>query len=137
MSTKMEDRCSAIRGQLEAAADILTKQGVIASRRASGRRVWSVRYRQEGQGGRRVHKSIYLGSNAELVGRAQGLLDQFRRREAWCREIESMAKLTARCAGPLPGIAIPSYEPPTKPSRNKELSRLPDKNKSRQRPATL
>ena len=137
MSTKMEDRCSAIRGQLEAAADILTKQGVIASRRASGRRVWSVRYRQEGQGGRRVHKSIYLGSNAELVGRAQGLLDQFRRREAWCREIESMAKLTATLCRVVARNRYPLVRTADKAARNRELSRLPDKNKSRQRPATL
>jgi hypothetical protein len=95
VSTKMEDRWLAIRSQLESAADILAKQGVIASRRASGRRVWSVRYRQEDRSGRRVHKSIYLGDNAELIRRAQGLLDQFRHREAWYREVESMAKLTA------------------------------------------
>jgi type I site-specific restriction endonuclease len=90
----MEDRWLAIRGQLESAADMLTKQGVITSRWASGRRVWSVRYRQADRSGRRVHKSIYLGDNAELIRRAQRLLEQFRRREDWCREVESMAKIS-------------------------------------------
>jgi hypothetical protein len=91
----MEDRWLAIRSQLEAAAETLAKQGVVASRQASGRRVWSVRYRQADRSGRRVHKAVYLGCNATLIGRAQGLLDEFRRREAWCREVESIAKLTA------------------------------------------
>ena len=42
MSTKMENRWLAIRGQLESVADLLSKQGAITSKRASGRRVWRV-----------------------------------------------------------------------------------------------
>ena len=135
MSTKMEDRWLAIRGQLESAAEILKKQGVIASRRASGRRVWSVRYRQEDQSGRRVHKTIYLGDNAELIRRAQGLLDQFRRREAWYREVESMAKLTAALCRVVARNRHLLVRTADKACADRALLRLPRESESRQRPA--
>ncbi len=84
------------------------KQGAIVSRRASGRRVWSLRFYVQ-EGGRRVQKSIYVGGDdqPELLFRARALLARYRARSGWADEIAQFARWASlarvslgRLAGP-------------------------------------
>jgi hypothetical protein len=91
---QVEHRWQAIRQKLEAAADDLSRQGTLASRLASGRRVWSVRFYEQQSDGRRHQRAIYLGSNPELVNRAEELLAEYRQRQEWCEQAELFAKIS-------------------------------------------
>jgi hypothetical protein len=98
--SELERRWAAIRSKLEAHADDLATQGVLASRVASGRRVWRVRLVVRA-GGRRVHRSIYVGGDdqPELLDRARRLLEQYRAQGRWAGEVAAFARLAAAFVG--------------------------------------
>ena len=96
----LEHRWAAIRAKLEAHADDLATQGVLVSRVASGRRVWKVRFVIR-EGGRRVHKAVYIGNQPELLERARRLLELYRAQGRWGEEVAAFA----RFAGSVSGLA--------------------------------
>ena len=53
------------------------------------------------EGGRRVHKSIYIGGDEvpELIERARLRLEEYRRAARWADEVEGYARLAARAGG--------------------------------------
>jgi len=67
---------------------------------ARGRRVWVVRYVVR-VGGRRVHRSIYIGGDdvPELIERARSLLEEYHRTGRWEYEVEHYARMAARAGG--------------------------------------
>ena len=89
----LESRWAAIRGRMEAAAEVLARRGSIASRlTGGGLRVYSVRFREPGQ---RRQRAVYLGRDGELVRRARALIEGYRERERRVKEVESAAQFTA------------------------------------------
>src|SRR4051812_39263292 len=90
-----EARWEAIRARLEAHADILADQGGLVPKDARGRRVWAVRF-VDGKGGRRVHRSIYVGDETAVIVRTQALLDEYRLRVQWAGEVDGYARIAAR-----------------------------------------
>jgi hypothetical protein len=92
-----ERRWTAVREQMEAAAEVLARRGSIASRlTGGGLRVYSIRFREPGQ---RRQRAIYLGKDGDLVRRASALLEGYRERERRVREVEAMARFTVGSAG--------------------------------------
>ena len=89
----LESRWAAIRGRMEAAAEVLARRGSIASRlTGGGLRVYSVRFREPGQ---RRQRAVYLGRDGELVRRARALIERYRERERRVKEVEASARFTA------------------------------------------
>jgi hypothetical protein len=92
----LERRWAAIRGRMEAAAEVLARRGSIASRlTGGGLRVYSVRFSEPGQ---RRQRAVYLGRDGELVRRARALIEGYRERERRVHEVEAMARFTAGSA---------------------------------------
>ncbi len=93
----LEARWDAIRGKLEANANMLATQGSLVAKDARGRRVWAVRF-TEVVAGRRVQRSIYVGNDdvPELIERVRHLLEQYRRQARWADEVEGYARTAAR-----------------------------------------
>lgn len=90
-----ERRWAEIRGRLEAVADLLSRQGSLASRLTrGGARVLSVRYVEEVDG-RRRQRAIYVGADEVLVLRARDLIGQYRERERWTREAEEAVRFVS------------------------------------------
>ena len=86
----LERRWATVRGRMESAADVLIRQGSIASRlTGGGLRVYSVRYKEPGE---RRQRAIYLGSDGDLVNRARALLGAYRERERQVKEVEEVAR---------------------------------------------
>ena len=98
----LEARWAEVEARMEASAGWLAAQGSLAAKTANGRRVWVLRF-VAGEGGRRVHKSIYVGNDdrPELLRRARRLLDRYRERRRWPEQLAAYVRL-ARAAG---GIA--------------------------------
>jgi hypothetical protein len=94
----LERRWAAIRSKLEAHADDLATQGVLVSRVASGRRIWKARFVIR-EGGRRVHKAVYLGSQPELLERARRLLELYRAQGRRGEEVAAFARFAAAFVG--------------------------------------
>jgi hypothetical protein len=89
----LERRWAAVREQMEAAAEVLARQGSIASRRtAAGLRVFSVRYVAPGE---KRQRAVYLGRDGELVHWARALIAGYRERERRVKEVEAAARFTA------------------------------------------
>ena len=99
-SADLERRWAVIRSKLEAHADDLATQGVLVSRVASGRRVWKVRFVVR-EGGRRVHRAIYVGGDdqPELLERARRLLELYRAQGRWGEEVAAFARFAASVIG--------------------------------------
>ena len=95
MIKSTKHRWPEIERKMQAVAEILGKQGGLTVRLSGGRRIWSVRFRKNRRNSRRIHAAIYVGSDPDLVRRARKLLDEFRGREASCREAEQIAKFAA------------------------------------------
>ena len=92
----LETRWVTIKLKLEPNADVLARQGTLVVKEARGRRVWAVRFVAE-EGGRRPHKSIYIGGDVpELIARTGSLLEEYRRMGRWADEVEGYARLAAR-----------------------------------------
>jgi hypothetical protein len=89
----IEQRWSLLQAKIAPHARLLAQQGSLASRLASGRRVWSLRFVAEMADGRIVQRSIYIGTDPELVNRAQQLLCQYRREPKEAKEMEALEGL--------------------------------------------
>jgi hypothetical protein len=89
----LERRWANVRGQMEAAAEVLARRGSVASRlTAAGLRVYAVRFREPGQ---RRQRAVYLGKDGALVHRARALIERYRERERRVKEVEAAARFTA------------------------------------------
>ena len=99
-SAELERRWAALRVKLEAHADELATQGVMVSRVAAGRRVWKVRFVVR-EGGRRVHRAIYVGGDdqPELLERARRLLELYRAQGRRGEEVAAFARFAAAFIG--------------------------------------
>jgi len=93
----LETRWATIEPKLEANAEVLARRGTMVAKVSRGRRVWAVRYVVM-EGGRRVHKSVYIGGDdvPELIERTGALLEEYRRMGLWADEVEGYARLAAR-----------------------------------------
>lgn len=94
----LERRWEAVRAKLLANFDRLAERGSLASSTSSsGRRVWAVRF-ADTQGGRPVHRNIYIGGDnqVELLRRTRNWLERCRRGPA---EIIRLARIGAAIGG--------------------------------------
>ncbi len=92
----IERRWAGIRGRMEAASEVLSLRGSIASRLTpGGTRVYSVRFSERGETRQRA---IYLGADGELVRRARALIQAYRERERQVREVEEAARFVVGCS---------------------------------------
>lgn len=88
----LERRWSAIAAKLHQARFWLTDQGGLVARRDDGGAPrWVVRF-VVAEGNRRRHRSIGIGSDPELVRRAQAMLDAFRSEKEF---LKTLPRLTA------------------------------------------
>jgi hypothetical protein len=71
----------------------LTGQGALASWSVCGRRVWAVRYYVR-TADRKVQKSIYVGSDTELIQRTQELLYELRHPAVVLAEVQALMRLS-------------------------------------------
>lgn len=97
----LERRWRAVESKLASHEERLANQGgLVAMRSASGRRVWVVRV-VDVVGGRRVHKSIYVGGDdrPELLRRARLWLDRCRVKGRVATEVAGHARLAAAACG--------------------------------------
>jgi len=96
----LEARWDAILCKLEANANVLARQGTLVAKDARGRRVWAVRFVAD-EGGRRAHRSIYIGGDEvpELIERTRLQLQEYRRAARWAEEVEGFARVAARAGG--------------------------------------
>ena len=96
----LEARWDSILRKLDSNADVLARQGTLVAKSARGRRVWAVRYVGE-EGGKRVHRSIYVAGDhlPELIERTRRWLEDRRTSERWADEVEGYARLAARAGG--------------------------------------
>ena len=111
----LERRWHALQAKLERHAPHLVRQGVLVPKRlAGGGRVWAVRFVAR-EGGRPVHRSLYVGSDrqVELRRRVRRLLDGFRARARWPGEVAGYARLAGQLHAALkrllpggPGVAV-------------------------------
>ena len=96
-----ERRWAVIHGRMEAVADLLSRQGSVASRLTrGGARLHSVRF-VEAVEGRRRQRAIYVGADEVLVLRARDLIGQYRERERWTREAEEAARFVSASSAQL------------------------------------
>src|SRR5262245_2122716 len=91
----IERRWRQLRARIDEKAGLLAQQGSLASRLAGRRRVWSLRFVDRTSADRPVQRSIYVGSDPELVHRTQDLLDDLRRSCRWTREATAFANIAA------------------------------------------
>ena len=72
-------RWQALHSKIAANAASLSRQGVlVAKQTAAGRLVWAVRFVVTLEEGRKVHRSIYVGSDKVLLDRTRHLLEHYR-----------------------------------------------------------
>jgi hypothetical protein len=91
----VERRWADIRGRMEAASEVLSLRGSIASRLTpGGTRVYSVRFSERGE---KRQRAVYLGPDGELVRRARALIQAYRERERQVREVEEAARFVVGC----------------------------------------
>jgi hypothetical protein len=58
----------------------------------SGRKTWRIRF-VDTAGGKRIHRSLHVGTDPHLVRRARRLLGQYRQRQRWPAEIVTYVRL--------------------------------------------
>ena len=98
-SADLERRWAAIRSKLEAHADDLATQGVLVSRVASGRKVWRVRFVIR-EGGRRVHKAVYVGDASPSCSSVPvGSWSCIGLQGRWGEEVAAFARFAASVSG--------------------------------------
>jgi hypothetical protein len=91
----VEARWERLRARLDALSEVLSRQGTLARKTARGKFVWRVRYYAAAPGGRRMQRSLHVGSDHELVARTRALLEAFRERRQLVRETGELVRLAA------------------------------------------
>ena len=93
-----ELRWAALEQKLDGVAETLIGQGTLVRKTTpSGRTTWVIRY-VDTSGGKRVHRSIYVGADPQLLRRARHLLGRYRERQRWPEEIATYVRLAASVA---------------------------------------
>jgi hypothetical protein len=88
-----ERRWAALQEKLDRVAETLIGQGTLVRKTMpSGRKTWVIRY-VDTSGGKRVHRSLHVGTDPQLVRRARHLLGQYRQRQRWPAEIATYVRL--------------------------------------------
>ena len=77
---------------------MLADRGTLVAKTARVRRAWAVRFVAD-ECGRRVHRSVYVGGEPELVERAGRLLEEYRNPGRWADEVGGYARLAAVAGG--------------------------------------
>ena len=90
-----ERRWAALQEKLDRVAETLIGQGTLVRKTMpSGRKTWAIRY-MDTTGGKRVHRSLHVGTDPQLVRRACHLLARYRQRQRWPEEIANYVRLAA------------------------------------------
>jgi hypothetical protein len=88
-----ERRWAALQEKLDRVAETLIGQGALVRKAMpSGRKTWVVRF-VDTSGGKRVHRSLHVGTDPQLVRRARQLLGRYRQRRRWPAEIATYVRL--------------------------------------------
>jgi hypothetical protein len=88
-------RWAALEQKLERISETLIRQGTLVRKAMpSGRKTWVIRY-VDSQGGKRIHRSVHVGTDPELVRLARQLLGRYRQRQRWPAEIATYVRLAA------------------------------------------
>ena len=88
-----ERRWAALEEKLDRVAETLIGQGTLVRKTMpSGRKTWVIRY-VDTSGGKRVHRSLHVGTDPQLVRRARHLLSRYRQRQRWPEEIATYVRL--------------------------------------------
>ena len=90
-----ERRWAALQEKLDRVAEALVGQGSLVRKTTpSGRETWRIRF-VDTSGGKRVHRSLHVGTDPQLVRRARHLLSRYRQRQRWPEEIATYVRLAA------------------------------------------
>ena len=93
LASDRERRWIALQEKLDGVAETLIGQGTLVRKATpSGRTTWVIRY-VETSGGKRVHRSVYVGADPGLVRRVRQLLGRYRERQRWPEEIATYVRL--------------------------------------------
>ena len=88
-----ERRWAALEEKLDRVAESLIGQGTLVRKTMpSGRKTWVIRFVNT-SGGKRVHRSLHVGTDPQLVGRARKLLGRYRQQQRWPAEIATYVRL--------------------------------------------
>ena len=88
-----ERRWAALQEKLDRVAETLIGQGTLVRKTMpSGRKTWRIRF-VDTAGGKRVHRSLHVGTDPQLVRRARHLLSRYRQRQRWPEEIATYVRL--------------------------------------------
>jgi hypothetical protein len=88
-----ERRWAALQAKLDLVAEAIIGQGTLVRKTMpSGRATWRIRY-VDTSGGKRVHRSLHVGTDPQLVRRARHLLGRYRQRRRWPEEIATYVRL--------------------------------------------
>ena len=88
-----ERRWAALQEKLDRVAETLIGQGTLVRKTMpSGRKTWRIRF-VDTAGGKRVHRSLHVGTDPQLVRRARHLLGRYRQRQRWPAEIATYVRL--------------------------------------------
>ena len=88
-----ERRWAALQEKLDRVAETLIGQGTLVRKTMpSGRKTWRIRF-VDTAGGKRVHRSLHVGTDPQLVRRARQLLGRYRQRQRWPEEIATYVRL--------------------------------------------
>jgi hypothetical protein len=88
-----ERRWAALQEKLDRVAEALIGQGTLVRKATpSGRQTWVIRF-VDTSGGKRIHRSVYVGTDLQLVGRARRLLGRYRARQRWPEEVATYIRL--------------------------------------------
>ena len=85
-----ESRWERIRTAMECNRALLEHQGTLAGKAVGSSTVHILRF-CERQQGRRIQRSIYVGSDPELIRHTQDLLEAFREPQRWQAEVAAAA----------------------------------------------
>jgi hypothetical protein len=103
LEPQQEARWQRIERRIIQNARHLRKQGCLARQGTRGSR-WCLRFLERLPTGGIVHRSIYLGSNPELVRRARLLLARCREHGNGRREVAALSKMVAEASAFLPTL---------------------------------
>ena len=93
-----ERRWAALQEKLDLVAETLIGQGTLVRKTMpSGRQTWVIRF-VDASGGKRVHRSLHVGTDLQLVRRARHLLGRYRQRQGWPEEIATYVRLAGSVA---------------------------------------
>jgi len=86
-TTPPDARWPVIEQRLRDLQPVLRRQGTIVMKTGRKSPAWSLRYKAY-SAGKRVQKSVYLGTDLSLVQRARELLEHFRKLERWDSDVD-------------------------------------------------